>query len=114
MGKPRARRGVIEVTLFGQHEGVSARLGSFEIAAGDFRLGSLHQLLPRRAAEDPLGALQELRQLGAHGWRVVTIRRAYSGVPETWIIETGCPGAFDEADEAVLTFHRRFVAVAAE
>src|SRR5512135_3416114 len=107
MGKPWARGVVAQVAVLRQHEGKGARLGGFEITAGDGGPGSLDHLLSRGAGQDPLGALEVSRQLGARGGRVEAVRRPYPGIPELGIVEAGGPGAFDEADEAVLALHRR-------
>src|SRR5262249_53675035 len=114
MGEPRACSVVAEVSVFRQHEGIGARFRRFEVAAGEFGSASLDQLLPRGARESPLGALEDLWQLAAYGWRVVAIRCAVLGIPELGFIEASCPGAFDEADETVLALHRRLIAVPAE
>src|SRR5262249_24992203 len=111
MGKPRARGVVAEVAALGQHEGKSAGLRGSKGVARDRGFGSLDDLFPRGTGQDPLGALEVLRQLGAHGWRVEAIRCAQLRIPELGIVETSGPGALDEADEAVRALHRRLIAL---
>src|SRR5689334_1159184 len=101
MRKPGPSDGIAKITFLRQHEGNRARRRGFETVAGDGSLGSFDQILLRGARQGPLGTLEILRQLGPRRWRVEAVRRTYPGIPEIGIIEAGCPGAFDEAHEAV-------------
>src|SRR3984885_7525209 len=114
MGKPRTRCCIVNVGVLREHEGKSACLRGLETVAGDRGAGSFDDLLPGGARQDPLRALEVLRELGPRGWRVEAVWRAYPRIPELGIVEAGRPGAFDEADEAVLALRRRLIAVATE
>src|SRR5215813_15471606 len=114
VGKPWARGVVSQISLLRQHEGKGTRFGRLEAVVSDGGRGSFDHLLFGGTGQHPLGTLEISRKLGARGRRVEAIRRPQLGIPKLGVVETGRPGALDEADEAVLALDRGLIAAATE
>ena len=102
---------MVKIALLREHKAKCTRLRWLEAMIGEGSFRFFRHLLLAEPGQRPLRLLKELRYLGARRGRIVTIRPALFRIPKLGIGKWCRPRTFDEAHEAVRSFHCRFEAV---